>query len=115
MKVEVEYAQVALVGIQNLKRRDLAVVERNGHRTECDSEESVCEVEYALANVVQREERTYVLLIERVALLTHLLGVVTPVPRRKVIVPLVLLVVEWHHIGQLLLCTVECRSPDAFE
>ena len=91
------------------------MVERNGYRTECNSEESVCEVEHALTNVVEREVRANKLLIERVALLANLLGVVTPVPRCKVVVALVILLVERHHIGQLLLRTVECRSPNALE
>ena len=112
VEVKVEDTQMALVLVKHLVCRYILVVNRNGHRAESDTEEAVCKVEDTLAGVIEREVATDNLLVERVLLLTHLLGIIPPVPRLELcILGWKILLEHLLHLGKLLLCLLDSWLP----
>ena len=80
--VGVEHAEVRSVGVLHLERLHLGVIGRQvGARHEREPVQPVGHVEDALAHLVELEVRTQRLVVEVVARLAQLLGVVAPVPR----------------------------------
>ena len=81
---------------------------------EGDAVELVGNGEGALAHLVEREVGTYLVVVQRIALLAHLLAVVAPVPRLQLGAGLVLL----EHLlvlVALLFCLVQGRSPQVHQ
>ena len=90
------------------------MIDRHGDRPERDAVQPVGQEECAAAHVLQREIGAQHLLVERILLFAHLLGVVPPVPRLERRTGLVALQ-QFVHLRQLGLGAVERRRPDLVE
>ena len=109
-EVEIEHAQMRLVGVEHLVGDRLRMVERRHDGLEGDAVKPVGEVEDAALHVFEREIGAQHLLVECIVLLAQLLGVIPPVPRLERRARNVFLQ-EFVHLGQLLPGAVERRRP----
>ena len=114
MEVEIEHAEVRIIGIQHLIGRDLGVIDRHRNRTEGDAIEAISQEEDTAAHILQREIGAQHLLVNGIVAFAHLLGIIPPIPRSKALLRVVL-GKQLAHLLQLLGGTLKRGGPDLVE
>ena len=113
-EIEIEHAEVRLVGIEHLVGRHVGMIDRHDDGPEGNAVQPVGQEEDTAPDVLQREVGTQHRLVERILLAAELLGVVPPVPRGELPFGHIL-AEQLLQLAQLALRPFQRRSPDAFE